>query len=432
MFFDVLLSLGVIIFALVVALVVDSYWAMVAWTLTGSAMVWGGGQLDRSWARLVGVLLLIGAALIFGYWVWYPPGAGFLVNSYYIGAVLLAAASLSASYCLQHHVNELKWWDQWLGKLLLVWGLVCWYIGGIREVIHHVALFDLIHALLMLCCASVIVMGMVSRRFDWPQLAVSLLSLLPCMIVSAPLVLTTLGPDSHFLTGGGMIVWPVAFFIQYRLLSHFGRLWPKGVTLSWHAATMWLGIFILTYEAAGWVRHLPGLGDTWQFTCWALVPAVMVLLLSVLVRMLRWPVARFFNEILHLGCSIPVAWLLLWFVASLFVDGNPAPLSYIPFLNPLELTQVLVWLVIFHWVVTRQSRVNSAGSTRLRQICLWGLGFLVFVWLNSVIIRIGHYFQGIPFNAVIYDSRQVQIYLVVLWALMAFFLFLQKKKQDKV
>lgn len=95
------------------------------------------------------------------------------------------------------------------------------------------------------------------------------------------------------------------------------------------------------------VRHLFVLlaepGSAWRWLGWVLPLVAWLLWSAQRAALQRWPV----NEnpaLYHYSATLPVFLLLLaWTVLSALKSvGNPAPLPFIPLLNPLELAQILV------------------------------------------------------------------------------------------
>jgi hypothetical protein len=43
--------------------------------------------------------------------------------------------------------------------------------------------------------------------------------------------------------------------------------------------------------------------------------------------------------------------LLAWTIIGVTMNGDPRPLPYLPLLNPLDIVQVVVFLVVVGWVL---------------------------------------------------------------------------------
>jgi uncharacterized membrane protein len=120
--------------------------------------------------------------------------------------------------------------------------------------------------------------------------------------------------------------------------------------------------------------------------------------------------------------ALPVVALLVVgsVVASIFGDGDPAPLPYVPLLNPLDLTQVLMLLALAMWfnrIATNDTALARAISPHMVASLL---GALTFLWINAVALRVVHFATGIPYTPhALWSSTLVQATLSILWSSIA-------------
>ena len=166
----------------------------------------------------------------------------------------------------------------------------------------------------------------------------------------------------------------------------------------WHQGNLWLLLFLLSHEAAWLVRQGIGPGGTWQAICWGLVPAAAVFGLTRLGTRLRWPTGKFIEDYGGIGCIVPGIWLLVWNLLCLTLPGDPAPISYLPLVNPLELSQFLSLTVLFFWIreAGRQGwRLPTGLSPAMVFWLLAGTGFLI---LNSTVARTVHFFAEVAYT----------------------------------
>jgi uncharacterized membrane protein len=104
--------------------------------------------------------------------------------------------------------------------------------------------------------------------------------------------------------------------------------------------------------------------------------------------------------------------LLLWNLAlNLTNSGDPAPLPYIPFINPVDLTQI-AFLVL---ALGSLKLLHPSMKVQRNQIVVILAG-LCFIWLSAVLIRSMHHFLDIRFDlsAMSVDTR-VQSAISILW-----------------
>jgi hypothetical protein len=81
-------------------------------------------------------------------------------------------------------------------------------------------------------------------------------------------------------------------------------------------------------------RHLVDGSLVWGSVAWGLVPAIAIVAVCELVKGSTWPVGTHARGYLVYGATPVVALLVVGSVlASVYGDGDPAPLPYIPFVN---------------------------------------------------------------------------------------------------
>lgn len=80
------------------------------------------------------------------------------------------------------------------------------------------------------------------------------------------------------------------------------------------------------------------------------MPIVLISWLSDRGERLAWPVARHFESYLFHGAVVLAGFVWLWMLhANVDSRGDPAPLPYLPLLNPLDLTQITGLMALFAW-----------------------------------------------------------------------------------
>ena len=116
-----------------------------------------------------------------------------------------------------------------------------------------------------------------------------------------------------------------------------------------------------------------------------------------------------------MGGVLPAFGLLLWTTVSLGVAGDPSPLPYIPFLNPVELSGLVVVITLVLWVLNRKNNGYSIQYLPEKQT-FWGIAVLFFFWVNSVVARSVHFYVGIPYHPdSLYHSVVFQAAIAALW-----------------
>lgn len=415
---EAFLSLGTVFGTLAIPLAFEGRWTSAAWGIEGAALVWVGLRQGRSPARVFGYLLLIGSGIVFLADGGLRSGVWPILNSSYIGCLLVGGAALFSARLLARSRQSCAAYERFAEPLLFAWGMSWWFASGLREVGEH-TLSDLTFgATLVFMSASCLACSLLRQRLDWRLLEWPAFALLPAMSILA--LLHFLGDNSHPSLQGGWFGWPLALAAWYLILHSTRQRQPQ-LPMIVHAAPFWLMTLLAAWELSGRIHHhLPGM-ETWATCAWGVVPALSVLLISRRVSGLPWPVEGNLAAYLGLG-SAPLAsaaglWMLF---ANLTQDGNPWPLPYLPLLNPLDGTTLLVLLSLVCWYrAIRGSLPDLAESLPQREAVI-ALAAALFVWLNAILLRSIHHWCDVPFTArALFASLTVQTTLSICWSLLA-------------
>lgn len=300
-----------------------------------------------------------------------------------MGALLVSSAGLFCAWYLYRHPTELDQSVSGLLSALLTWGLLWWFGAGLNEIDVHVASADQFAAILAFTAISSIVLTWLSRRLAWTQLRVPVLLQLPVMT----LVATASFPEhAHPLVRWGGAAWAAALGVHYWIQLRLESEWPDRVARYWHAGMMWLVVFLLSWEAAWVMNQVAGAATIWRDVAWALVPGAVIVGLPRLTRGSMWPFAPFATGLL--AALAPLVVVAAWVLLATFERGDPRPLQYVPFVNPLELTQCLALAIL----LGSPSRALPGLSVRDRWF--WGAA-LGFVVLNGIVARATHFYGGV-------------------------------------
>jgi uncharacterized membrane protein len=106
--------------------------------------------------------------------------------------------------------------------------------------------------------------------------------------------------------------------------------------------------------------------------------------------------------------------LLIWgLIINLTNSGDPAPLPYIPFFNPLDLSQIA-----FILLALASLKLVTTGRLMQRYHLLVILSGFCFIWLTAVLTRSLHHYLDIPFDlSTLPDDTRVQTAISILWTL---------------
>jgi uncharacterized membrane protein len=224
----------------------------------------------------------------------------------------------------------------------------------------------------------------------------------------AAIAVGTFDGSSHPLGRWGSLAWAGAlvthYWIQWRLESE----WPGSLARHWHQGALWLVVFLASWELAWVVGRVLDDAATWRFVGWVVVPGAAIVGVPRLADRLRWPLLRFWDA--YRNALIPVVGVTAgWVFVASFTRGNPAPLPYVPVVNPLELAQCLALAVLLHW-----SPPDWTGVSARARWSVWSL--LAFVALNGVIARATHVYGGVDFALdALWSSPRYQTAVAITW-----------------
>ncbi|MGB5686023.1 MAG: DUF2339 domain-containing protein, partial [Candidatus Electrothrix sp.] len=419
---EAFLALGIVFVTLAVPLALSGRWTAVTWALEGAALIWLGVRQNRILPRNFGLLLQLAAGIFF-----LTKGHAYdervlLFNGTYSGAVIVSLSALFSSWYL-YRADNLRSFERYHHYVLFFWGITWWFGAGIDELGYQVPYFYHDHAVLLLAGLSNAAMITLARRISWPIAAWPSLLLLPLMVCLVPdtILQGFFSPNRHLFARLGWLAWPVTFgLLHYCLYRGRGLLYERLLWLT-HIGGYLLFVLVLTLEAVWLVRSFGGRYDTWELIVWALVPLVLLQLVQSSHLTRHWPLSDYAAQYQKQGSAVLALFLWLWLLmGSLLSSGNAAPLPFVPIFNPLELSQLIVFLVVFRWLLLRRKYV---GSWIPLQIFIAVGGATAFLWLNAALARSVHHFAAVPFDkGAMLDSQLYQAALAILWGTLALIL----------
>ena len=413
------LALGVVFATIAIPLALDGRWTSAAWALEGAAIVWIGIRQQRRGARLSGQVLQLLAGLAFLSALGLPNADLAVINGFYLGCLAVALAGFCSGCFLYRQRNAIP--SAMLeSNLAFGWALTWWLGAGFHEIDAFVASAYQPAAAIAFCAGTGLVSHGIGGRLGWPHLQhiYKGLPLIMALGVVHALSRFHLAPSAW----GGYAAWPAAFVVQYLLLARDERQGAEKWLNSQHLAAFLLLIVLVSLETSWWVKHWVSGAGVWEIVTLGTVPAMFVFFLSRLRSILPWPVRSRQQTYLYHGLA-PVAFYL-WLgsmVMNLTSKGNPWPLPYVPFVNPLDLSQMFVFLAISFWtlVMVRDLRI-AVFAANARGLAI-AIGASVFLWLNALLIRTIHYWGGVEFTyRSMLASGLVQTSLSIFWTLTAF------------
>jgi uncharacterized membrane protein len=411
-------ALAVMFATLAVPFAVDPRSTSAWWALEAAAVYWLGVMQRQTLMRGFALALQVVAAVVF--LSDYAPGEGrLLMNANFLGMVLIGLAGFASAWAADRHPDHVGDNERALVPALVLWGIGWWIVGGVEDLRRNVAAPARIDAALGWVMASSALALVVARALQWPRIAWVAATLFPAMVAAGwadvAAVRTTL---THY----GWVVWPLAWLVLWSTLR-FAELARATTPANQptrddmlrvaHAASAIALVAWTSWELSEWVgRHSP-VGSIW-LACAAALPMIAFLFASVKLRdQQRWP---FRNDAHAYGATAGTtvaAFLFAWLViVSITSRGDPAPLPYLPLLNPLDLTLIAAIAALAAW-----DRAWGRHAPRTRYAWLGATAFLV---LNGAVVRTAHHWGDVAWR---FDSllsyRPLQAALTLTWTVTA-------------
>jgi uncharacterized membrane protein len=408
-------ALGVIFATLTVPLAFDTHTTAAMWAVEGAGTVWFGVRQQRKLPRFFGVLMqLLGGVS----WAWnlsWPTPTLPILNSAYLGTLLLTLGGFASGLWLYRNREKQASYEMGWSAAAALWALAWWLFGGLHEIDRST--LPEYGAALSFVAATAAVWALIARALHWP-FAGSLGRYLPSVAMIFALVYAT--DRGHPSIEWGTLGWLLLLAAHYALMRRQSDATTSDASPveSWlHAFAAWVIVIVVMWEGTWQVdRQSEGV---WAWLVSGLVPAIAIALIAR-----RNSQAQRKHRIAYLLlASIPlVVWCAAWIVVvSVTNNGDPAPLPYLPLLNPLDVSVMLAFASGTLWCATltadERQRVWSQDIRSLLAI----IAALAFLWLNSALIRSMHYLAGAPLGARgIMRSVEVQAALSVFWGLLGF------------
>ncbi len=398
------LALGVIFVSLAVPMALNATWTASTWALEGAGMIWLGQRQNRLVTRAFGIILQAGAALSLALTLSHVGVS--LEQSQLLAGIFLALGGIVSSWAYWPPRSGLHAWEESASPAFGVWGALCWYgiwLSWTAGQPHGAALF------VAVVTASLLAWLVLQRRTTWPM---------PRFLAQAtPVIffLFAVGSFEHPGAGWGWLAWIVAVSVLFAVFHTLEGEWedlPRGWA---HTFCALLVMVLILREADG---HLARLVPDWPWADAVTAGVGVLLLLTVVHAPLSWPLRRHAPAYLRAGAALSLV-LALWWAQACLSDGDPHPLPHIPVLNPLDLVQALVILVLAQWA-RAAVRANLHWARDFERAMPGFLAGAGFVWLNLVVARTVHFHADVPYTLwSLFHSEVLQSALAVFWSLAA-------------
>ncbi|MDW5417604.1 DUF2339 domain-containing protein [Iodobacter sp. CM08] len=407
--FEALLALGVLFATLAIPLAFDARTTAASWAVEAAAIIWVSLRQQRLRSLLCALVLqAIAGIAFFNQAGPLNENAIAILNSGYIGGLMLALSGLFSGYLLQKKA-ALEWFKPGitLSPLLAAWGLTWWLGAGLYEIEAFVLGSEQYSAEVIFIGFSALLTSLACKKWAWPLLRLPALALFP---VLGLMLLQVLIHHSHAMTGLGMLAWPLALALALWLLHRHEEDHPAIEIL--HAIGIWLISILLATELAWLIRQAVPEG-VWRNVAWPIISAAVLWLLAEYGSKISWPIARFPRAYFVAGAAPIAAGLVIWALLALGSDGNAEPLPYVPLLNPLDIAFGFGLVGLLAWI-RRLRKLDLLDLTPWLAPSLLGLGFL---WLNAILLRVFAHWGGEDYSlTTLINSLKVQAVFALFWS----------------
>jgi len=425
---EAFIAIGIMFATLAVPFALDARWTAGTWALEGAAAVWIGSRQSRVLPRLLGYILQFAGGIAFlsslDYSTYHET---FIINGQYIGAVIVALSGLfvawradllkpqnfSSAPVATTRFKSVLQHEHKLSVLFLIWGLIWWYIAGIYEIEDKIRSSFEPLSIIVFMSFSVFATQWFKQKLNWSQLRLPALLLMPVMYLMLPVVIFE---SRHPFGDWAFFAWAAAFMVFYWVLKQYDNEQSRLLKIL-HVVGFWLIVLILTVEISWQVDDLIRGADIWWQIMSGLIPLGLMMLMFEYGEKLSWPVQKH-RKLYQITAILPIAiGIWIWFVLmNLFNDGYAAPLSYLPLINPLDITLALVLIALTHWLRFPVS-IENWGKRKWRfENSEIFLALSIFLWLNTIWLKTAHHLWAIPFEPrYMMHSGLVQAGISILW-----------------
>jgi uncharacterized membrane protein len=372
--------------------------------LEGSGVLWLGLHQRRFLPQLAGVLLqfLAAVALLVGLERAHED-VQVLFNPTALGMVLIAIAGFASAWVARLHGRAV------LAGAFYLWGLGWWVANGIHEVERFLAPELRAPTWLVFAAASAWLAAEVHRHRAAMLLPWTLFG---SLLAALALALWQLDLHQHPFGGAyGGLAWLVFALLGLRALACMREDAGGGAGVAQFSAWL-LAPLVLSLEAH-WLADRYALGQGWEL---ALLAAPWLATLAL--GLWRWPwLAAPRDADVAEPLRMPLLLMLFiglgcgWLVA-LKSSLDPAPLGWLPLLNPGELVQLAILALAVVWL---SSDLSPAGLRALRNPVLAIGGFLL---LSASTLRGVHFWGQVPWDGHLSSTSLAQTALTVVWSVL--------------
>ncbi len=437
---EAFLALGVIFASMAIPFALAPTQTAAAWALEGAGLLWLGSRQDRLSVRAFGLILQVGAGLIFLARFNHIADLKPFINGHFISSMMMAVAGIISARLLIKEFEGRRVWEKGISPITLAWGLVWLFAGFVFQFLTYYDLKWMTSNLLILSAIVSLGFTLAAKRFkpEWKHawFVASGLFGMVILLGLSQVGMTSFQSVYHPSQWNGWIAWPIVFAVFYFHLFQlqkneiFQRVQPI-----FHSLLLILLITLITLEGSWWLNKQVSSSSAW-LQIWYAIPATLTLWMIIKAKF--WPFTTHQQTYRQQTGLAFAAYISLWSLMALVSKGQSEPLPWIPLLNPMDIMVVIVFISLFKW--WRSSELgNTALSTNHtpernefnQRALIIGFAALVFLWLNFTLFRVAHHWFGIAYDPdVLFRSNWVQTAVSILWALSGVLLTLYSSRKN--
>ncbi|MBS7458372.1 DUF2339 domain-containing protein [Coralloluteibacterium stylophorae] len=370
-----------------------------AFALEGAALVWLGLRQARLLPQVSGTALQALAACAFALGVLFSgPEHTPLVNPTCTSGLLVALAGFASAWSYAAAARPraaLAWY---------VWGLAWWAGIALNEIADFVAPHLQPAAAFVFAVASGWLAAEVARRRPAVALAWTTAAGLAAGVAFA--LVQAWRVDQPFALPAG---WAWLAFAAFGARSLVALRGPASrAVVAAHAAWLWTWPLATSLGLHGLLAG-PDVGTGWRHVAVLLPWWIAALLAAARPAWLAVPLAAGFGAWRRALLASYMAVLVAGWLPALFAAGAPAPLPWLPLLNPLDLMQAAILALAVHLAAT---------TPRLGRWRVPVLAFGAFALANASLLRSLHHWAGVIWSTSMFSTSLVQTALTLLWSVL--------------